>query len=60
MMFRRMILDEGTAWVQPAVSFVLVFLVFALAVVRALARPRAEVERLAALPVEDEKGDRHA
>ena len=60
MMFKRMIPDAGTARLLPAASFVLVFLVFAIVVVRALARPRAEVERLAALPIEDEKGDRHA
>ena len=41
----------------PAVSFFLVFLVFAFAVVRALAASRANIEYLAALPISDEKGE---
>ena len=59
MLFKRMILDEGTAWILPAVSFVLVAVVFAFAVMRALAGSKSKMKRLAALPIDEEKGDDH-
>lgn len=59
MLFKRMILDSSAAWL-PAVSFLMVFLVFVLAVVRALAGNRAKLDRLASLPLEEEKGGRDA
>ena len=53
---KRMIQESWMEWL-PAVSFLLVFLVFAFAVVRALAASRANIDYLAALPISDEKGE---
>ena len=55
---KRMIQDSWMEWL-PAVSFAMVFIVFLLALARALAATRPEVDRLAALPISDEKGDHH-
>lgn len=60
---KRMMLDGGFSnlLVQSLtfISFMLVFLVFAMAVVRALAAKKSSMDRLAALPLSDEKGDDH-
>ncbi len=60
---KRMMLDgqfpELQVQILTAVSFLLVFLVFGTAVVRALAAKQGKMDRLAALPFSDEKGDDH-
>ena len=51
-MFQRIIHEPWTA-VIPALSFVILFLVFLGAAIRALIMPRGDRERLAALPLDD-------
>ena len=55
-MFKRVIFDNCVDWL-PAVSFFLVFLVFLLAVVRALSGQKQQMQRLATLPIDDESPD---
>jgi uncharacterized protein (DUF58 family) len=56
---KRLIEQDKLLEVMGALSFGLVFVVFLMAIVRALSAPRLQVERLAALPLSDEKGDDH-
>ena len=51
-MFKRMIFEDWAPWFTLA-SFLMVFLVFLLAVVRALAADRGRMRRMALLPVND-------
>ena len=60
---KRMMLEGGFSdlllQALTFLSFMMVFLVFAMAVVRALVAKKSNMDRLAALPLSDEKGDHH-
>jgi hypothetical protein len=60
---KRMMLEGGFSDLLlqslTFLSFMMVFLVFALAVARAVAAKKSNMDHLAALPFSDEKGDKH-
>ena len=56
---KRLIEQDKLLEVMGALSFALVFVVFLMAIVRALSAPRVQIDRLAAMPLSDEKGDDH-